>query len=191
MVRRRPRKTDHPDYLTDAQVAALWNHAADCYEHTEQEGEVETCLRNALKYAPDDTALRLRLADTLLDQQRGDAAETQLLEITTRDPQNVEALVRLGRLYEEWWDREPMPIWRQVLAINPTHPEAREALANDYVKMVNDESPFAAYRFSIDYPGKSHIEILEIGLRELPGHPVLLVALGIAHARGAPVQTGA
>ena len=183
MVRRRPRKTDHPDYLTDAQVAALWNHAADCYEHTEQEGEVETCLRNALKYAPEDTVLRLRLADMLLDLQRGDAAETQLLEITTRYPQHVEALVRLGRLYEEWWDREPMPIWRQVLATNPTHPEAREALANDYVKMVNDESPFAAYRFSIDYPGKSHVEILEIGLRELPGHPVLLVALGIAHAR--------
>jgi hypothetical protein len=76
-----------------------------------------------------------------------------------------------------------MPIWRQVLAINPTHPEAREALANDYIKMVNNESPFAAYRFSIEYPGKSHLEILEIGLRELPGHPVLLVALGIAHRR--------
>ena len=78
MVRRRPRKEDHPDYLTDAQVAALWNHAAECYQHTELHGEVETCLRNAIKYAPDDTALRLRLADVLLEQQRGDAAETQL-----------------------------------------------------------------------------------------------------------------
>ena len=183
MVRRRPRKTDHPDYLTDAQVAALWNHAADCYQHTEQDEEVEACLRNAIKYAPDDTVLRLRLADTLLHQQRGDAAETQLLEITTQDPQNLDALVRLGRLYEGWWDREPMTIWRQVLAINPAHPEAREALANDYVKMVSNESPFAVYRFSVDYPGKSHTEILEIGLRELPGHPTLLVALGIAYAR--------
>ena len=81
MVRRRPRKEDHPDYLTDAQVAALWNHAAECYEHAQQLGEVETCLRNAVKYAPDDTALRLRLADFLLQDQRGDAAETQLQEI--------------------------------------------------------------------------------------------------------------
>ena len=183
MVRRRPRKEDHPDYLTDAQVAALWNHAAECYEHTELAGEVETCLRNAIKYAPDDTALRLRLADVLLNQQRGDAAETQLTEIMALEPQNVEALVRLGRLYEEWWDRDPMAIWRQVLAVNPTHPEAREALADDYVKMVSDQSPFASYRFSIAHPGKSNIEMLEIGLQELPGHPKLLVALGIAHAR--------
>lgn len=184
MVRRRPRKTGHSDYLTDAQVAALWNHAADCYQHTGQQGEVETCLRNAIKYAPDDTVLRLRLADALLGQQRGDAAETQLMEITAQDPQNIDALVRLGRLYEEGgWDRDPMTIWRQVLVINPAHPEAREALANDYVKMVSNESPFAAYRFSLEHPGKSHAEILEMGLRELPGHPKLLVALGIAHVR--------
>jgi tetratricopeptide (TPR) repeat protein len=183
MVRRRPRKEDHPDYLTDAQVAALWNHAAECYEHTELAGEVETCLRNAIKYAPSATALRLRLADVLLNQQRGDAAETQLTEITALEPQNVDALVRLGRLYEEWWDRDPMAIWRQVLAINPAQPEAREALADDYVKMVADQSPFVSYRFSIAHPGKSHIEVLEIGLQELPGHPKLLVALGIAHAR--------
>jgi len=183
MVRRRPRKEDHPDYLTDAQVAALWNHAAECYQHTELQDEVEACLRNAVKYAPDDTALRLRLADTLLGQQRGDAAETQLTEITALEPQNVDALVRLGRLYEEWWDRDPMAIWRQVLAVNPAHPEAREALADDYVKMVSNQSPFASYRSSVEYPGKSDVEVLEIALGELPGHPKLLVALGIAHAR--------
>jgi tetratricopeptide (TPR) repeat protein len=183
MVRRRPRKVDHPDYLTDVQVAALWSHAAECYQHTELTGEVETCLRNALKYAPDDTALRLRLADALLNDQRGDAAETQLTEIVVLEPQNVDALVRLGRLYEEWWDRDPMAIWRQVLTVNPAHPEAREALADDYVKMVNESSPLAAYGFSLAHLKKSDIETLEIGLRELPGHPKLLVALGTAQAR--------
>lgn len=183
MVRRRARKEDHPDYLTDAQVAALWNHAAECYQHTKQTREAETCLRNALKYAPDDTALRLRLTDALLNEQRGDAAETQLQEIVSLEPQHIEALVRLGRLYEERWDRDPMSIWRQVLAANPTQPEAREALAEDYVKMASNQSPVAAYRFSIAHPEKSNMEVLEIGLRELPGHPKLLVALGIAHVR--------
>jgi tetratricopeptide (TPR) repeat protein len=163
-------------------VAALWNHAAECYEHTERAGEVETCLRNAIKYAPDDTELRLRLADVLLLQERSDAAETQLQEIVALEPQHIEALVRLGRLYEERWDRDPMAIWRQVLAANPTQPEAREALADDYVKMVSDQSPFAAYRFAIAHPDKSNIEVLESGLRELPGHPKILVALGTAHA---------
>jgi tetratricopeptide (TPR) repeat protein len=183
MVRRRPRKEDHPDYLTDAQVAALWNHAAECYGRAGLEGEVETCLRNAIKYAPDDTALRIRLADALLNQERGDAAETQLTEIVALEPQHIEALVRLGRLYEGWWDRDPMAIWRQVLAMNPAHPEARETLADDYVKMVSDQSPFVSYRFSMAHPGKSDAEALEIGLQELPGHPKLLLALGIAHAR--------
>lgn len=183
MVRRRPRKEDHPDYLTDAQVAALWNRAAECYGHTELTDALETCLRNALKHAPGDTALRLRLADVLLDQQRGDAAETQLTEITALEPQNVEALVRLGRLYQGRWDRDPMAIWRQVLAVNPMHPEAREALADGFVKMVTDQSSFASYRFSMAYPGRSPIEVLELGLQELPGHPKLLAALGIAHSR--------
>jgi len=92
-------------------------------------------------------------------------------------------LVRLGRLYEEWWDREPMSIWRQVLAVNPAHPEAREALADDYVKAVNDQSPYASYRLSIEYHGKSKVQLLEAGLSELPGHPKLLVALGTEYAR--------
>lgn len=182
MVRRRPRKEDHPDYLTDVQVAALWSHAAECYEHTNLTDEIEPCLRNALKYAAGDTALRLRLADFLLHAERGDAAEVQLQEITAADPQHVGALVRLGRLYETWWDRDPMPIWQQVLAVNPTHLEAREALADDYIKMTSDQAPFSASRFSVKHPGKSKIETLEIGLGELPNHPMLLIALGATHA---------
>ena len=183
MVRRRPRKEDHPDYLTDAQVAALWNHAAECYERAQQFGEVETCLRNAVKYAPDDTALRLRLADFLLQDQRGDAAETQLQEIIALEPKHLEALVRLGRLYEGWWDRDPMTVWRQVLAINPAHAEARDALAESYVRLVSGEPLMAFSRISLAHPGKNLIELLETGLQELPGHPRLLVALGMAHAR--------
>ena len=183
MVRRRPRKEDHPDYLTDIQVAALWSHVADCYQYTDFLSEVETCLRNALKYAPDDTALRLRLADALLDDERPDAAETQLDEIIAVEPQHIEALERLGRLYENRWDRDAMAIWRRVLAINPTHPEARDALADGYIEMVSTGSPFGFYNFTVRNPGKSNIEVLEEGLRELPDHPKLLVELGMIQAR--------
>ncbi len=183
MVRRRPRKEDHPDYLSDLQVAALWRHAAECYEHVGQTDEVETCLRNALKYAPDDTALRLRLADLLLNQQRGDAAETQLKELLAIEPQHVEALVHLARLYQTRWSTDSLPIWRQVLAINPTHPEAREALATYYVSLVDPDDPYIAARLNLRYPGKTLTEVLELGLQELPGHPQLLAQMGIVYAR--------
>lgn len=183
MVRRRPRKETHPDYLTDLQVAALWRHAADCYQHTDAVGEVETCLRNALKYAPEDTALRMRLADTLLADQRGDAAETQLQEVLAVEPQNLEALLHLARLYETQWNRDPLPIWRQVLAINPTHPEAREAVANSYLQTVRQASVMMPYIRSVAHLGKSNIEVLEAGLREMPDHPRLLAELGAQYAR--------
>ncbi|MGE5602705.1 MAG: hypothetical protein ACM30E_06615, partial [Nitrososphaerales archaeon] len=49
--------------------------------------------------------------------------------------------------------------------------------------LVGDASQVAYYRLSAAHPGMSKIEMLEIGLQELPGHPRLLVALGIVHAR--------
>ena len=69
MLRRRPRKQDHPDALTDAQMAILWRHVAECYERVEETGEVLTCLKNAVKYAPTDLELRVQLAD--VSQQTG------------------------------------------------------------------------------------------------------------------------
>lgn len=180
LARRRPRKEDHPDYLTDAQVAAIWAHAADCYVHTGQTEEVEACLRNALKYAPNDTKLRSRLADLLLDSGRVDAAETQLNEIVAIEPQNVEALVRLAHLYDTRWDRDPMAIWRKVLAIDPTHSEAREELVEGYINMTAGAGLFAPMHPAVPRPGANDIEVLEAGLKELPGHPRLLAALGAA-----------
>ncbi len=183
MVRRRPRKEDHPDYLTDLQVAALWRHAAECYEHAGLANQVEVCLRNAIKYAPDDTAPRLCLADLLLSQQRGDAAETQLKEILAMEPQNLDVLVRLARLYQESWRRDAASIWRQVLAINPSHPEARDALAAHYISLVDEDSGDGTVFFRILYPGKTLTEVLKLGLQELPDHPQLLAVLGLMYSR--------
>jgi hypothetical protein len=74
------------------------------------------------------------------------------------------------------------------LAANPTQPEAREALAADYVNMVSDTWPVVYGRFAIEHGQMSDIEVLETGLRELPGHPRLLVALGTTHARQGHAQ---
>ncbi len=183
MVRRRPRKEDHPDYLTDLQVAALWRRAAECYEHADEIEEVEVCLRNAIKYAPDDTALRLRLVNLLLDQERVDAAETQLKEILATEPQNLEALVHLGRLYQDSWLPDAAPIWRQVLAINPSHPEARDALAAHYASLIDPDTGKGTMLLKELYPRKTAIEVLKLGLQEVPDHPRLLALLGVMYLR--------
>ncbi|HBY93458.1 MAG TPA: hypothetical protein DEP84_05730 [Chloroflexi bacterium] len=181
MVRRRPRKENHPEYLTDSQVAALWGHAADCYERANQPDEAVTCLKNAIKYAPDDAELRVKLVDALLAGERVEAAENELDRILEFDPQNVEALLRLGTLYEGSWNRDAMPIWRRVLAVDPQNREAREALAQGYVELVRPDTDRGWFAF-LRYPSeKEKIKLIEEGLQELPEHPKLLLELGVLY----------
>ena len=67
--------------------------------------------------------------------------QTQLQEIVAFEPQNSTRGAP-GRLYEAWWDRDPMVIWRQVLAMNPAHAEARDRRwRTSYVRMVSDVRP--------------------------------------------------
>jgi tetratricopeptide (TPR) repeat protein len=179
MVRRRPRKPDHPDALTDAQTAALWRHIAECYEHGEEITEVLTCLKNAAKYAPEDLEVRVQIADVSKQVGRDEAAEHELERILALNAEYVPALVRLGALYEERGDRDAMSIWRRVLALEPQHPEAREALAQVYVKKVQEESPRYGWFDRVRRRSeKEKVALLQEGLRELPGHPVLLLELG-------------
>jgi hypothetical protein len=76
-----------------------------------------------------------------------------------------------------------MPIWRRVLAIEPHNDEAREALAQLYVEKIQEEGPrygwFDRFRRRSE---KEKIALLEEGLRELPHHPTLLMALGALQA---------
>ena len=183
VVRRRPRKQDHPDALTDAQVAALWHHVVECYEHADEMDEALACLRTALKYAPEDLELRLKAADIAMQMERETVAENELDRLLSINPQHLPALERLASLYTDNWNRDPIPVWRRVLAIEPQHEEAREAIARWYVEDIEEE----AFRYGLLGPRtrrsrKKKIARLEEGLKELPGHPSLLVELGKQHA---------
>ena len=182
VIRRRPRKQDHADYLSDAQVAALWHHVVECYEHANEMDEALACLRTALKYAPEDLELRLKAADIALETERDTVAENELTHLLSINPRHVPALERLASLYTDVWGHDPVPIWRRVLSIEPQHEEAREALARWYIANVEGDD----YRYGWlprrrRRSGKKNIEWLEEGLKELPGHPALLVALGKLH----------
>ena len=120
MLRRRPRKQDHPEAVTDAQMATLWRHVAECYERVKDADEVLTCLKNAVKYAPADLELGVKIADISTQTGRDEAAARELERLLAINAQYIPALLRLGTLYESRQDRDPMPIWRRVLAIEPT-----------------------------------------------------------------------
>ena len=187
VVRRRPRKTNHPDYLTDMQVAAIWHHAADCYREERNLDEVIHCLKNAIKYAPEDTDIRISLAQNYIYDEREEAAENELNRILDVDSDNIHALELLGRLYTDNWHHDDMEIWRRILEIEPAHLDARQALADAYVKksdglsMSSTPSFLAGFFARRQKSEKSRIKWLEEGLEELPGHPKLLMELGLAY----------
>ncbi|MBV7334248.1 tetratricopeptide repeat protein [Chloroflexi bacterium TSY] len=137
MVKRRPRKKDHPDYLTDEQVAAVWRQAAKCYDRVDLVEEEIICLRNAIKYTPEDTDLRIKLADALLYDDHYEAAENELERILNVDPDYVPALIRLGATYKASWEHDPVPIWRKILTLDPENRQVRNLLAQAYVEHVN------------------------------------------------------
>lgn len=178
MVRRRPRKQDHPDYLTDAQVATIWQRAAHCYSNAELVEEVITCLKNAVKYAPDNLTLRIELVDGQLRAEHMEAAENELVRILESAPKHVPALIRLAVLYTDRWERNPMPIWQRVLAEDPNNADAQQALAVIYLQMATDEFEFMHQSgMQARLTPKKAIDVLETGLKELPGHPFLLLGL--------------
>ncbi|MEZ4860722.1 MAG: tetratricopeptide repeat protein [Caldilineaceae bacterium] len=179
MVRRRPRKESHPDYLSDSQVAAIWQRIGHCYLEEENMGEAVTCLKNAIKYAEADLDLRLQLAGLLMDEDRVDAAENELQRILEIDENYVPALMRLGMISTGRWDRDALPIWRRVLALEPNNEDARTALAMYYVEGagIGGRGMFGFGRLT-NFGKKTPIQVLEEGLAELPEHPFLLLALG-------------
>jgi tetratricopeptide (TPR) repeat protein len=182
MVRRRPRKESHPDYISDVQVAALWGRAARNYLRSERPDALEEairCVDTALKYAPDDIELRLQRADLLKEDRREDAAENELERILKIDPNHVQALIRLALLAEQghyYWRRDPISLWRRAVKADPESHEAREGLANSYL---NKLMPVDIFGPSLT-TGQQN-KLLKEALKDLPDHPMILLAAGLAY----------
>ncbi len=180
MLKRRSRKATSANHLTDSQVAAIWKRAAECYKKTRDIDNIEehtTCLKNALKYAENDLELRIDIVDTLRANDQEKAASNELKRILAIAPNNIDALLRLGEMASNKYDiDEAIDIWKQILAIDPKHKDAKEALASDYVKKAEHITPT-----------RKRISFLEDTLKQLPEHPKLLLLLAKATDY---VQTG-
>lgn len=179
MVRRRPRKSDQPDSLTDDQVAAIWLHAADCYGQIDNSAEEIACLKNALKYKETDPDLRLRLVDAYVGDQRMEAARNELERLLEISPDHVPALTRLGAIYQNLQMGDATSIWRRVVALEPANQEARNALADCIVESALARGADGWLGRLTKRSEKQQIKILQDGLKELPGHPKLLLEIGM------------
>ena len=179
-LRRRPRKADHPDALNDAQVATLWLRAAHCYNQAGNNGEAITCLKSAIKYAPENLALRIGMVDLMLNDARAEAAGNELERILDEHPDHVPALTRMATLTMQQWGGDALPLWRRVLKLDPGNIDARHAMTQIYIERASD--PDVYMRFYGKRPtAAKKIEMLEKGLSELPNSPDLLMVIAIVY----------
>ncbi len=172
MIRRRPRKADSPDALSDGQLAALWMHVAECLLQSDTDDSVDEairCIVKATTFAGDDAGIRLEAGDRLAKLGEPDLAEKQFEIVMARQPDNADALDALGHLLLAHWPTEAPPILKRLLELEPDRPGLRESLG-------------VAYAASAEYYRKlqskrAEIEIIE-GLLVSPEHPAILIALG-------------
>ena len=89
----------------------------------------EELYQRILVVDPENVEARLGLIDVWSWRGQYDSATEGLLQLRARDSKNTEVLVRLGNL-ARWQHRraEALAYYREVLAIAPDHPEAREAM---------------------------------------------------------------
>ena len=139
-LRRRPRRADHPDALSDEQVARIWQRAAECYQKAGEFEEVAHTYQQAIKWAPENVNLHLALAESLMRDGRLVAARNELERILERDPKNIPTLLRLGEAYfrdedAPWYIKENAKrLWEKVLQIDPKNFQAKMFMGEWYME---------------------------------------------------------
>jgi tetratricopeptide (TPR) repeat protein len=178
-LRRRPRRDDHPDAISDEQVSQLWRRAAEAYSKAGEYDEAVHVYRQAVKWNPDHVDTRMALAEMLLTNGQLQAAENELGRILERDPDNVPALLRRGEVIAAggswWWGDSPISCWERVLELEPDNAAARQLLADFY----QDE---ADYHLSWAEHTRA-VEMYQKALDYLPRNGRILAALGGCHLR--------
>ena len=176
-LRRRPRRDDHPDAISDEEVARLWRRAAEAYDRAGEHEEAASVYRQALKWNPDDLQTRMALAEALLNDGRLLAAQNELDRILERDPDHIPALLRMGEAIaqdEHWWHQSSAPTyWRRVLELEPENASARQSL----VEFLLDRAE------NLVYWGNDALAIkdLEEALSLQPNDGRVLAALGTCY----------
>ena len=176
VVRRRPKSPNSPSVWGQEQVARMWRHVAENYRKAGDYEAATRTYRNAVKWAPADSSLKLDLVEALMADGRSRAASTVVEEILHVDGDNVEALCWQATIREE--DRfygEAERLWRRVLTLQPDHLRSRMRIAGLY------EADGDVLRQS----GKlaSALTSYHQGLQYMPENPRLHTSIALCHAQ--------
>jgi len=175
LLRRRPRKANHPEALTDDQVARIWQHVAENYSRDGNYEEAIKTYKNAVKWAPDNLDLRLKLVEAYQTEGRWQAGENELNRILKKDPDNIRALTLLAESYEGgWWGyHRAKKLWQRILELEPQNPIARQQLAQLYIEQGSLNLNFG--------DTESGLEILKEGLTYIPDSQQLNMVIGAVY----------
>ncbi len=175
LLRRRPRKADHPDALTDQQVARIWQNIAENYSKAEDYEEAITTYKNAVKWDPENIDLRLQLVEAYQSEGRWQAAENELNRILDKNPNHIRALTLLAESYsDDYFPGQARNLWRRILELEPDNPVARQQLAHSYVQEGSRYTMWGDYQRALD--------IFNEGLKQAPNNQQLLTVIGGTYA---------
>jgi Tfp pilus assembly protein PilF len=135
-LRRRPRSADHPDAISDQEVAKLWRRAARAHLADQEGDQAVTALRTCLKYS-DTEEVRLELIGALIAAERLEAALNEVDRVLERNPDSIPALLSKGQLLDRlgnWWWGQPEALWKRVLELDPENRAARQLLVDYYIE---------------------------------------------------------
>ena len=173
-LRRRPRRSDHPDAINDEQVARLWQRAAEAYQKAGAFDDAIQVYRHAVKWNESNLTVRLALAQSLMINGQLRAAENELGRILELDPKNIPALIQLGEVLsgqENWYQAiRATHLWKQVLQLDPQNQQARHLLADFYVNSAEAALSWA----EVDRA----IENYQQALQYRPNDQAIVAALG-------------
>jgi tetratricopeptide (TPR) repeat protein len=176
-LRRRPRKADHPDAISDEQVALLWKRAAEAYVKDGEYEEAINVYKQAVKWNPDSLETRMALVDGLINDGRFWAAENELQRILEKDENYIPALLRMGEVLAEsdnWWGITGAPrYWTRILEIEPNHEAARQALADYYLDQGENAMSWSNF--------ESASEMYNKALQYQPNNGYILARLGACY----------
>lgn len=175
LLRRRPRKADHPDALTDQQVARIWQNIAENYSKAEDYEEAITTYKNAVKWDPENIDLRLQLVEAYQSEGRWQAAENELNRILDKNPNHIRALTLLAESYsDDYFPGQARKLWRRILELEPDNPVARQQLAHSYVQEGSRYTMWGDYQQALN--------IFNEGLKQAPNNQQLLTVIGGTYA---------